>query len=223
MLSARQISKSSSASTPFFDWLVEMAEVRGGRKNSPPSCNLGVLVFSFLTSLIAFFRHWQDGLGTWQSCTPGYIQPQHPLWRHPWPEPRGGINWWWWACAYDLMCLYISCHSFFNVYHFAAYWIYLNVFRSWTKKKKKHDILIQVEFWVTFLCFRCHGTCQLSLSAFSTCLSPTARQWLWHRVAEASERVGDAGCFGSRGWGFASCTSTVQPGNPDPATASFSL
>lgn len=55
MLSARQISKSSSASTPFFDWLVEMAEVRGGRKNSPPSCNLGVLVFSFLTSLIAFF------------------------------------------------------------------------------------------------------------------------------------------------------------------------
>lgn len=93
-----------------------------------------------------------------------------------------------------------------------------------TKKKKKiHDILIQVDFRVTFLCFPCHGTCQLSLSAFLTCLSPPARQRLWHGVAEASERAGVAGCLHGRGWGFARCTSAVQPGNPDPAWACFGL
>lgn len=110
-------------------WLAAGNGRSKGRTNSPPSCILGVRVFSFLP---AFFRHWQDGLSTWQSCTPSYIQPQHPLWRHPWPEPRGGINWWWWACGSDLMCLYISCHSFFfYVYHFTAYWIYLNASHSW--------------------------------------------------------------------------------------------
>lgn len=43
----------------------------------------------------------------------------------------------------------------FYVYHFIAYWINLNAFHSWTgkKKKKKTNILIQVEFWWHFCVF----------------------------------------------------------------------
>uniref|UniRef100_A0A4W6CHJ1 Tetratricopeptide repeat protein 36 n=1 Tax=Lates calcarifer TaxID=8187 RepID=A0A4W6CHJ1_LATCA len=62
------------------------------------------------------------------------------------------------------MCLYISCHGFLCL----SFHSILNLFERipFLRLKKKHDILIQVEFWVTFLCFPCHGTCQLSLSGF---------------------------------------------------------
>lgn len=103
----RQISKSTSAATPFFDWLVEKAEVWGGRILPPATKSL----FFFFATFPYNNRYWQDGFGTWQSCSPSYIQPQHPLWRQLWPEPRRGIKWWWWVCASDLMCLHISCHS----------------------------------------------------------------------------------------------------------------
>lgn len=108
----------------------------------------------------------------------------------------------------------------FYVYHFIAYWIYLNTFHLWTKKTWHFN-----PSWVLgdSSVFSLPRYLSIEFEWFSTCLSPPSRQWLWHRVAEASERVGDAGCFSSRGWGFASCTSTVQPGNPDPASASLSL
>lgn len=66
-----------------------------------------------------------------------------------------------------LVCLNISCHSILNLFEHIPF-----------LGCEKHDIVIQTDFRVTFLCFPFHGTCQLSLSPFSTCLSPPARQWL---------------------------------------------
>lgn len=202
-------------------WLAAGNGRSKGRTNSPPSCILGVRIFSFLP---AFFTDTGKMASAHdRAVLQAIFNPSTPFGDIP------GLNQeeeliddgervppTWCVSTYHVTAFFLclSFHSILNLFERVPF---LEL------KKKKHDILIQVDFWVTFLCFPCHGTCQLSLSAFSTCLSSPARQWLWHGVAEASERVGDAGCLCSRGWGFASCTSTVQPGNPDPASASLSL
>lgn len=56
----------------------------------------------------------------------------------------------------------------FNVYHFTPYWNYFYISHSQSKekKKKKHDILIQLDLCVTRWSFLCCHTCQWSLNGF---------------------------------------------------------
>ena len=193
----RQISKSTSASAPFFDWLVEMAEERGGRILHP-----AVIYLSYLLSLLSLQKtvRWPQHMTKLYSRL--YSTPPSPLEISlVWTKRRNSL-----MMVSMSFWLDVSLHIISQLFTFHSI---SNIFTHSIPGQKKHDNLIQIEYWVTLLCFPGHGTCQLSLSAFSTDLSPPARQWLWHRVAEASERVGDAGCLGSRGWGFASCTSTV--------------
>lgn len=113
----------------------------------------------------------------------------------------------------ELMCLYISCHSILNLFeHFP--------FPEWKNPWRCNQNLVLGDISVFFF-----ATVPVSWvwMLFPTCLSPPARQWVWHRVAEASERAGDARCLCRRGWGVTSRSSAVQPGSPHPASASFCL
>lgn len=109
----------------------------------------------------------------------------------------------------------------FYVYHFTPYWNYFYISISRAKKITWHFN----PAW--FVCdtseFSLPPHLSVEFECLSPCLSPLTRQWLWHGVAEASESAGVAGRLCSRGWGFARCTSIVQPGYWDPASASLGL
>lgn len=141
-------------------WLADVSGRSWRRQNSPHCCTFSLIYFpSFL------HRSRHHGLSTWQSCSPGYFQPHHPLWRL-WPESNGGIRRWRWVCA-----LHVSTHHVkaFYVYHFTTHWNYFYIPRSRSKKKKKKTWHFNPAW---FVCDTSEFSLLPHLSGEFECLSP---------------------------------------------------
>lgn len=61
-------------------------------------------------------------------------------------------------------CLYASCQGILSLYTILKLFLYIH--SQSKEKKKKHDILIQLDLCVTLLSFLCRYSCQWCLNAF---------------------------------------------------------